>query len=198
MTVAQTSPQGPGRGAQRAHGVKSREAILDAAEELFAERGYAGTGISAISKVSGLPASSIYWFFESKDELLAATFERALDRWIETLGATLEGPPEERLERLMRHGLTTFQARLPLFLRMEIMLALERGERDAALLERLQRGRERARSLMQDALAGHLSDLGERAQGLGDDLASLAISLVSGAFLGHQLEPERIDLDRFA
>src|SRR5262245_65267756 len=60
----------------------SRERILDAAERLVAERGYTAASISLISKASGLPASSIYWYFGSKEGLLAAVVERAARRWL--------------------------------------------------------------------------------------------------------------------
>src|SRR3712207_7163102 len=43
-----------------------------AAAEIAAEHGYAGTTIARITERSGLPASSVYWFFEDKDDLLAA------------------------------------------------------------------------------------------------------------------------------
>src|SRR6266496_2327682 len=55
----------------------SQDRILDAAERLVAERGYTAASISLISKASGLPASSIYWHFGSKEGLLAAVVERA-------------------------------------------------------------------------------------------------------------------------
>ena len=52
-------------------------AILDAATEIAAERGYEGTSIALVSKKCGLPASSIYWHFKDKDDLIAAVIERS-------------------------------------------------------------------------------------------------------------------------
>ena len=62
---------------KRADGELSRERILDAATEIAAERGYEGTSIGAVSKKCGLPASSIYWHFKDKDDLIA-DLEQAL------------------------------------------------------------------------------------------------------------------------
>ena len=57
---------------RRADGEQSRARILDAATEIAAERGYEGTSIGAVSAKCGLPASSIYWHFKDKDDLIAA------------------------------------------------------------------------------------------------------------------------------
>lgn len=46
------------------------------ASRLMATRGYDGTSISALAKSSGLPASSIYWHFGSKEGVLKAVMER--------------------------------------------------------------------------------------------------------------------------
>ncbi len=188
----------PGRAA-RAHGKRSREAILDAAESLLAERGFAGTGIAAIRERSGLPASSIYWFFENKEDLAAAVVERAMDRWTKMLGETRDtAPPGELFDRLMRRALDEMGHALPPFLRLEMMLALERGAQDPALLARLRAGRETGRRMTEDALADAFSKLGDRARPLAADLSSLAIAWTQGALVGHLLDPERIDLDALA
>ena len=78
---------GPARKLTRreALGVESRRKILDATAALMAERGFAGTSISAISKRSGLPSGSIYWHFESKEALLGAVVEEGVERWLESL-----------------------------------------------------------------------------------------------------------------
>ena len=48
----------------------TREAILEAAEELFAERGFAGTSVRDIVRVSNSSPPSLYHFFGSKEKLL--------------------------------------------------------------------------------------------------------------------------------
>ena len=57
-------------------------ASLDAATEIAAERGYEGTSIGAVSAKCGLPASSIYWHFKDKDDLIAAVIERSFANWL--------------------------------------------------------------------------------------------------------------------
>ena len=53
----------------------SRERILDASLELFAECGFDGTSIRWISEAAGVPPSLIYYYFESKQGLLKALVE---------------------------------------------------------------------------------------------------------------------------
>ena len=67
---------------RRADGEISRTRILDAATEIASERGYEGTSIGAVSTKCGLPASSIYWHFKDKDDLLAAVIERSFGTWL--------------------------------------------------------------------------------------------------------------------
>ena len=73
MTQARTRKQ--------AQGDNSRGLILDTTERLMGTRGYAATSISDICKACGLPASSIYWHFGSKDGVLAAVMERGAARF---------------------------------------------------------------------------------------------------------------------
>ena len=76
--MAKKEPHGePKRRQRRADGELSRSRILDAATEIAAERGYEGTSIGAVSAKCGLPASSIYWHFKDKDDLIAAVIERS-------------------------------------------------------------------------------------------------------------------------
>src|ERR1700757_5002886 len=62
-------------------GHASRELILDATERLMGTKGYVATSISDIRNACGLPASSIYWHFGSKEGVLAAVMERGATRF---------------------------------------------------------------------------------------------------------------------
>ena len=50
--------------------VSGRERILNAAASLFGELGYEKTSIRSISRESGMKPGSIYYFFQSKEEIL--------------------------------------------------------------------------------------------------------------------------------
>ncbi len=79
----------------------SRQAILDCAEPLFAERGFGGIGLSEVAERAGLGKSSLFHHFQTKTQLYAAVMARLLGRIeAELMGALAAGgPPAERLER---------------------------------------------------------------------------------------------------
>jgi TetR/AcrR family transcriptional regulator, transcriptional repressor for nem operon len=54
----------------------TRDRIIETARELFFEQGYAQTGIAQILKASGVNSGSLYHFFPSKEDLLAAVLEK--------------------------------------------------------------------------------------------------------------------------
>jgi AcrR family transcriptional regulator len=113
---------------QRANGRASRAAILDAAAQVAGERGYEGTRISLVSERSGLPASSIYWHFKNKDELIAAVIDRSYTDWVEAITTVPELPagvdPNTALVQSMRHAGEQI-TKYPDFLRLGLMLVLE-------------------------------------------------------------------------
>jgi AcrR family transcriptional regulator len=51
-----------------------RAAILDAALELFCERGFAGTAVPALARAAGIAAGTVYRHFTGKDELVNALY----------------------------------------------------------------------------------------------------------------------------
>jgi AcrR family transcriptional regulator len=81
--------------------VASRDKILDAAEDLFARRGFAGIGMREVAEIAGLGKSSLFHHFKSKADLYAAVVARILDHLDEQLTAALAagGDPLVRFDR---------------------------------------------------------------------------------------------------
>lgn len=65
---------------------EKQEAILKAAGEEFAERGYEGASINRIILRSGMSKGSVYYYFEDKADLFATTLHRSTQRIIEEVG----------------------------------------------------------------------------------------------------------------
>src|SRR3954447_17471934 len=76
------------RAARRA---ATREAILTAAHELVAERGWAGANVVDVSRRAGIATGSIYRHFPSKGALCAEVFRRAGDREAELMAGIANG-----------------------------------------------------------------------------------------------------------
>ena len=83
------------------HVARQETAILDAAADLFAERGVVGTEMADIAEAVGIARSSLYRYFPDKDHILLAWFERELDPVIEHCRAIVSGPGDvhRRLRR---------------------------------------------------------------------------------------------------
>ncbi|MEW5248452.1 TetR/AcrR family transcriptional regulator [Microbulbifer sp. 2201CG32-9] len=92
--------------------------ILDAAEVLFAERGFTETSLRTITSTAGVNLAAVNYHFGSKKELIQAVFERFLTPFTTTLAdeldrrAALEQPLhlEGLLESLYRVGLGSLAA----------------------------------------------------------------------------------------
>ena len=67
-------------------GSEKQEAILRAAGEEFAEKGFAGASINRIIRESGMSKGSVYYYFEDKADLFATTVERSTQRLLEEIG----------------------------------------------------------------------------------------------------------------
>jgi AcrR family transcriptional regulator len=66
--------------------------LLDVAERLFNERGYAGTTTAALAKAAGVAQNAVYWYYPSKDHLFVAVLERMLDALMVDLGSVGSRP----------------------------------------------------------------------------------------------------------
>jgi AcrR family transcriptional regulator len=61
------------------HADGTRARVLDAARELFVERGYAGTSVRDIAEHLGMTKGALYYHFSSKEDLLYALVEPLLE-----------------------------------------------------------------------------------------------------------------------
>ncbi|MFZ0715449.1 TetR/AcrR family transcriptional regulator [Mycobacterium sp.] len=175
---------------KRADGELSRERILDAATEIAAERGYEGTSIALVSKKCGLPASSIYWHFKDKDDLIAAVIERSFAGWASAWEVPDKGAPRDRLV-----GLVTQIAKAlldsPDFIRLGLMLALERRPVEP-----------RARAMFLQVRAETYDQLAETMGGFAPGLSAAqihqlvtyAIAGADGLFIAREIGGDSVDL----
>ena len=63
-----------------------QEAILRAAGEEFAEKGFEAASINRIIRNSGMSKGSVYYYFEDKADLFATTLERSTQMLMEEIG----------------------------------------------------------------------------------------------------------------
>jgi AcrR family transcriptional regulator len=77
-----------------------RERILQAATELFRERGFADVGVAELGVRAGLNGPAIYRYFSSKEEILATICDRAMDSLLLELRPEPEDP-QQAIEELV-------------------------------------------------------------------------------------------------
>ena len=175
---------------KRADGELSRERILDAATEIAAERGYEGASIALVSAKCGLPASSIYWHFNDKDDLIAAVIERSFADWLKAWEVPDGGAARDRLVGLAMQIAKALMDS-PDFIRLGLMLALERRPVEP-----------RARAMFLQARAQTYGDLAETMRGFMPELTeaqvhqlvTYAIAGADGLFIAKELGGDAVDL----
>lgn len=79
---------------------QTRNAILDAAEQTFFERGVAHTSLEEIARAAGVTRGAVYWHFRDKVDLFDAMQARARLPQEDVIEHLLGQETEEPLERL--------------------------------------------------------------------------------------------------
>lgn len=125
------------RKTERRHrqGDESRQAILEATLAIAAERGYDGTTVALVQEATGLPASSIYWHFGSKDQLLAATLEHSYRSWRATAPTwAAGGEPVAFTDRIEKRFASAAQSLTisPQFWALGLLLTLQQRVKEPA------------------------------------------------------------------
>ena len=65
---------------KRQNGEETRTRILDAAEQIFAERGFASTSTREIGRLARMDKYAIYYHFKNKESLYRAVIERSFSK----------------------------------------------------------------------------------------------------------------------
>jgi AcrR family transcriptional regulator len=107
-------------------GMRSRELVLDAAEQVMAEDGFEAATLARVVTESGIPMSSVYHYYGSKDGILLAVMERGAERFFADLPEWDRriGRPAQHMERISSTAVETL-GRHPNFLRLLIAFAAQ-------------------------------------------------------------------------
>jgi AcrR family transcriptional regulator len=79
---------------------QTRDYLLQAASQVFAERGFHGASLDQVAAAAGFTKGAVYSNFKNKEDLFLALLEAIQEREMEALRATIESsdvPPEARL-----------------------------------------------------------------------------------------------------
>ncbi len=103
MSTASTTRR-PGR--REAEAQATRDALVQAALELFTERGYSGVGTEEIVARATVTRGALYHHFADKRDLFRAVFERVEEDLMERIGAQMEASDDPY--ELMIAGMRSF------------------------------------------------------------------------------------------
>ena len=88
---------------QKKPAIEARTRILQAAEQLFAEKGYAATRVQEITDAAGVNKALLYYYFEDKRALYIALMEDGIGAFTSVVETALSVPGtfSERLQGLV-------------------------------------------------------------------------------------------------
>lgn len=105
----------------------SREAILEVAAQIFREKGYRATNLQVVADVFGVRRPAIYYYFNTKADILVEIHNRLLDALMAQLDAitATEAPASEKFARVITGQVKLFAeniAELAVFIENETEL----------------------------------------------------------------------------
>ena len=183
-------PAGADDRTRQVRGARQRQRILDAAVDLFATKGYRGTGVAALAERVGMTAPGLLYYFGSKERLLnEVVAERDRADALSSNGETQVGLTLASLRNLGRHNVETAT-----LTRLYVVLGAESLDADDPLhdffLDRYETARSLVRTLLQEAI-----DRGQIRKNIDvDQLAREVIAVSMGLEIQWLADPERIDL----
>jgi AcrR family transcriptional regulator len=169
-------------------GLKSRELVLDAAERVMAEHGFEAATLARVVEEAGIPMSSVYHYFGSKEGILLAVMERGAGRFFADLPdlGRRPGSPGQHLATVMSGAIRTLE-RHPDFLRLLIVFAAQPpAAGDGEIQAVVCRVREHALDLLRAQIAIAFGD--DLQSPVSDQLARFALAAIDGAFVACQTD----------
>ena len=178
----------------------TREQIIEAAAQLFAEHGYEGMTLKAIAQKVGIKAPSIYAYYKNKEDVLLHIYKNVLRSHYQLasdnaqLNDTLS--VKQQFEQLLQ-SIMLFQLKeadkMKIFIRMVL---LKDGLFNVDIKQELNRI-ERAEHVLFRIMIEKGIDQGEIREGNSKAMASLLICLLDGLFWSMQRYDEQTHWTRF-
>ena len=176
----------------RAEGRDGRATLLEAAMEVFAQRGYRDASVDEIAERAGYSKGAIYFHFSGKDDLLFALLEERVDRPMrEAIKMLGSAPPEEDMAaEANRRFVELVRGRRELLLLDHEYRSL--ALRDSRLRARYVRREAKLRSAFAKALQARLTHLGAPPAAAPEQLGTALLSLVFGLAQERLIEPDAV------
>jgi AcrR family transcriptional regulator len=149
------------RGGRAAHELRAqarelyRDAILAAAEAVFARFGFAGTRMADVAAEAGLATGTLYNYFANRDELLSSLIQRRSEELLAAvrreLMAVAGGSSRELLLAVIRTSFRHFDTHRALFAVLPAAIGIS-GKHMASIAERCAESHRSYQALVTEAL----------------------------------------------
>ena len=138
-------------------GIDTKARILDAAEQLFAAHGFAGTSLRAVTRKAGVNLAAVHYHFGTKEDLLRAVVSRIVVPVNRERLAMLE-----QVEAAAGDEPPSLEGILEAFIAPDLRLIRDLGERGVIITRFLGRSYTEPAAMVQALSREHYEELGRR------------------------------------
>jgi AcrR family transcriptional regulator len=171
----------------------TRTALLDAAAEVFARRGFDAATLEEVAETAGYTRGAIYRNFSGKEELFFAVFERFNETVLEGFASLLSAGTDLDLSSLVERWSSTRDRQTHLYiLDLEFRLS---ALRNPQLKRRFARHRRRTIEMISELISKFASESGLSLPIPAPVLADVILSASDGLLQADQLHD--VEMDRF-
>jgi len=175
----------------------TKTALLEAAKQLVAERGYAGTSVRELAAVSGTNLAAVNYHFGSREKLLDRAILESFLEWTDsivrantqTVAADPDATPLEQMTAGARPLIDAFPQRRPMF--VLFLEALLQAQRSPELRSQLAAHYAEQRRRVGEMVTAGTPGAEPTPRGL-DVIASYLLATADGLLLQSLLDPEAI------
>jgi AcrR family transcriptional regulator len=182
---------------QRPTRAQTRQLLLQAAGEVFAERGYDRASLDEVATAAGLTKGAVYSSFAGKDDLFYALMRERID---ERLALVTEAVERQATVSDMTRDAGSGLAQLMSSQRDWHLLFIEfwaRAVRDSSLHNEFVHERRSVRGLIAQFLEAQAQQAEVNLPAPADQLAVVVLALSNGIAIEHLADPDTVDPSTF-
>jgi len=90
----------------------TRQSILDTAQRIVAQKGFAAVGLNEVLAEAGVPKGSFYYYFTSKDAFGEAMMQSYFDDYLTTMDRIVADTGKSSAEHLMRYWQNFYETQI--------------------------------------------------------------------------------------
>jgi AcrR family transcriptional regulator len=174
-------------------GQRTKQAILDAAMDLFAGSGYRGTGLIAIGDRAGVSHAAVLYHFGTAENLLLSVLDERLLLFNEASNGALIGDPVQVLRSIPE--IARFNTANPELTKLFIVLKAESLNEESPSHAYFVAHRRRTHKLFRKAIEAGVTNGQFRSDVDAETKAGEIMAFIGGAENDYFLDPQRLDLE---